>query len=87
MNSLCPYYQATIAQKDCWFFVAALRSYEHLAFDRTFDVEKSIFEFFVAPSEEEIFLELMHFFEQEGLVTELKKLPNRFSDEQTQRII
>ena len=80
MNSLCVYYQATIRQKDCWFFVATLRSYEHLAFDRTYDVEKSIFEFFVPPSNEHIFLEIMHYFEGTGLVSDLKKLPNRLTD-------
>ncbi len=74
----CLYYQAKIRKMDCWFFVASLRSFEHVAFDRTCDVEKSIFEFFVPPSMEECFLAIMRHFQARGIVSDLVQLPNRF---------
>lgn len=71
------YYQAHIAEKECWFLVAILRSFEHLAFDRTINKEASIFEFFVPADNERIFLEVMEFLREKGVVRELRKLPNR----------
>jgi len=41
------YYRATIDRTRCWYFVAILRSFEHMVFDRTYDVQNSVFEFFV----------------------------------------
>jgi hypothetical protein len=76
----CPYYQACVKRELCWFVTAALRSYEHTAFDRTIDTSTSLFEFFVAPSSENNFLQVMAYFEAEGLVSDLKKLPNRLQD-------
>lgn len=78
--SLCLYYQAHVVPHECWFLVAVLRSFEHLAFDRTYDVHKSIFEFFVSPDSQEPFLELMSYFEREGIVTTFQQLPNRLAD-------
>ncbi len=75
------YYQAHVAEKDCWFLVAILRSFEHLAFDRTVDKERSIFEFFVPEGNEASFLELMDYFEGQGIVSDLQKLPNRLARE------
>jgi len=43
----CKYFQAQINPEACWFFVAAIRSFEHLAFDRIFDKATSTFEFLV----------------------------------------
>lgn len=76
----CSYYHAHVQRELCWFVTAALRSYEHLAFDRTLDPATSLFEFFVAPSTEKYFLEVMAYFEQQGLVRNLIKLPNRLHD-------
>ncbi len=76
----CSYYQAHVVPITGWFVVAALKSYEHMLFDRTLDVDRSIFEFFVVPTAEDTFLELMDYMTQHGYVTELKKLPNRFMD-------
>ena len=76
----CAYYQAHVQRELCWFVTAALRSYEHLSFDRTINTENSIFEFFVAPSTEPYFLEIMAYFERASLVTGLLKLPNRLAD-------
>lgn len=76
----CSYYQAHVKRELCWFVTASLRSYEHIAFDRTLDTVTSLFEFFVAPATESYFLEIMAYFEKEGLVSGLKKLPNRLED-------
>lgn len=77
----CIYYQATIRRKDCWFFVATFRSNEHVAFDRTLDAKQSIFEFFVPVDMEKAFLGIMAGYQETGLVSELKKLPNRLESE------
>ena len=77
VSSWCCYYQAHIKREKVWFFVAAMRSQEHVCFDRTFDVGASIFEFFVPESQEKMFLRMLTFFEQEGIVTNLIKLDNR----------
>jgi hypothetical protein len=77
----CTYYQAHVQREKVWFFVAVMRSQEHVCFDRTFDVGASIFEFFVPPLQEKMFLRMLVFFEQEGIVTQLVKLPNRFKQE------
>jgi hypothetical protein len=76
--SWCCYYQAHIQREKVWFFVAVLRSQEHIAFDRTYDVATSCFEFFVPPLQEELFLKVFAWFEDEGIVKNLVKLPNRF---------
>lgn len=74
------YYRAHVVEKECWFLVAIMRSFEHLAFDRTYDKETSTFEFFVPVDLESTFLELMDFFKAEGIVQELHQLPNRLQD-------
>jgi len=76
----CSYFQAKISKQDAWFFVAVLRSWEHLVLDRTIDKQESIFEFFVPSCLEDQFLDLMHYFEKEGIVSDLKKLSNRLAD-------
>ena len=73
----CSYYRAHVQREKVWFFVAAMRSQEHVCFDRTFDVRESIFEFFVPVSQEEMFLRMLVFFEREGIVSQLVKLENR----------
>lgn len=73
----CSYYQAQVQRELCWYVTAALRSYEHISFDRTLDPKTSLFEFFVPHSTEKPFLALMTYFQSEGLVRNLQKLPNR----------
>lgn len=73
----CSYYQAYIDKTFCWYFVAILKSFEHLAFDRTLDTKTNLFEFYVPIAREQEFLQLMHYFEQKHLMHDLKKLPNR----------
>ncbi len=76
----CSYYQAYVLRSECWFVVAVLKSFEHMSFDRTLDTETSLFEFYVPPTTERYFLELMEYFIDNGFVTDLRKLPNRLSD-------
>jgi len=76
----CNYYQARVCPKECWFLTGILRSFEHLAFDRTIDAKTSTFEFFVPEGNDEHFVQLMHYFEKEGIVTGLIKMPNRLLD-------
>ena len=73
----CCYYQARIRKRDTWFLVAVLRSFEHMAFDRTLNKAEGIFEFFVPVAHEPVFLELMRYFQDEQIATDLIKLPNR----------
>jgi len=75
--SICLYYRAYVLKKDCWFLVAILRSFEHMAFDRTIDKESSLFEFYVPRSNQRCFLELMDYFQKNGLVLDLKECTNR----------
>ena len=77
MNSYCTYYQATITRRDVLYMVSILKSFDHFCFDRTIDVQNSIFEFFVPPLHAPQFEKLMSQFEKEGIVQDLKKLPNR----------
>lgn len=78
----CAYYQGYVVREQTWFLVAVLRSYEHLAFDRTFDKEKSVFEFFVTPGLELFFVELLTRLQEMGIVLGFTKLPNRLIDPQ-----
>ncbi len=76
----CPYYHSYVDKTFCWYVVAILKSYEHLAFDRTLDSHTNLFEFYVTPAREQEFLDLMRYFEKNHLVSNIKKLPNRLMD-------
>jgi len=76
-NQYCSYYQAHVERELSWFVTASLRSYEHVAFDRTLDPSTSLFEFFVPQSTEKYFLTIMDYFQSCGLVHNLQKLENR----------
>ncbi len=80
----CKYYQAKVTRNKAWFFAGGLRSFDHLVFDRTIDKENSIFEFFVPADLEQYFLEIMHYFENEKIITEFKELPNRMKESSVQ---
>lgn len=75
------YYQATIEKKQCWYFVAVLRSFEHLSFDRTIDKQKNIFEIFTTEEFEPFLLEIIEFFIKENILSNLNRLPNRLATE------
>lgn len=76
----CKYFQAQVNSKDCWFFVATLRSFEHLAFDRTFDKATSTFEFLVPEGHAAPFVKLMNLFVERGIVANFKQDDNRFAE-------
>lgn len=82
--NMCAYYQATVLKEKHWLLTSLIRSFEHLAFDRTCDTEQGIFEFFVPQDLEHHFLEIMEAFRQQGLIWDLKKLPNRLGESDTQ---
>jgi hypothetical protein len=64
-----------------YYFVAIIKSFDNMVFDRTIDVETSLFEFFVPASCEEEFLSVMDYFIKEGLVANLRKTESRLNDE------
>lgn len=76
----CEYYQAHVKREGCGMLVSVLRSFEHVAFDRTIDKAASIFEFFVPAGQEATFLEIMAYFQKEGLVVDLIKKENRLKN-------
>jgi len=76
----CHYYQAHVMRDQAWFFVAVVRSYEHVMFDRTFDVHESIFEFFVPKDMEKPFLEIMSILQEQGIISDVHRLDNRLLD-------
>ena len=78
--SYCSYYQALVSKSDTWFLVAVLRSFEHCVFDRTFDAQKAVVEFFVPQDTEDTFLEVMNYLQQQNVVFKFEKLPNRLKD-------
>lgn len=71
------YYQAHATKELCWMVTSALRFTEHIVFDRAYDKEQSIFEFFVSPDAEDVFLDVMRKLEKEGILFNIQKLPNR----------
>lgn len=60
--------------------VSVLRSFEHVVFDRTIDKAASVFEFYVPAGQEKTFLEIMTYFEKEGIVVDLTKKENRLKN-------
>lgn len=75
----CIYYQARVDIPQTWFVTATLRSFEHCSFDRALNPQEGIIEFFVPKDTNVYFLELMDYYIQKGLVTDLKELPNRLA--------
>ena len=74
----CNFYQAELDRSRIWFFVATLRSFEHLAFDRAFDPKESKFEFFVPQDNADFFENLINYYLKIGVVIKITKLENRF---------
>lgn len=75
----CAYYQAQIPTNRTHFFVALLRSHEHLCFDRTLTQSPNVqlFEFFVPVGKQKEFEAIMGWFESLGISSNLQQLPNR----------
>ncbi len=79
-NFYCLYYQAKVSKPDTGFLTATLRSFEHLCFDRSLNKETCLFEFFVPPQLESYFVHLMNYYQDQGMITDFQKLPNRLMD-------
>lgn len=78
-NNYCAYYTGHVKKETAWLLTAILRGTEHVVFDRTLDVQESIFEFFVPVSMEPIFLEVADYLKRENLLLTLEKQENRLS--------
>lgn len=76
-NRYCYYYTAHIVREQAWFFVAIMRSCEHISFDRTLNKQESIFEFFVPTDTQKTFLGIIKKLVQYGIVTEMHQEENR----------
>lgn len=75
--NICLYYQAHVDKQRCWLFVAIIRSFEHLSFDRTLDKETSLFEIFVPHAERATFESIMSELCALDVVIDWQQLPNR----------
>jgi hypothetical protein len=75
----CAYWQAEVVREQTWFLVAVVRSYEYLAFDRTLDKKKNIFEFFVPIQGEVSFIKLLARLQEKGVILTYRKLENRIA--------
>ncbi len=76
----CSYFQARVHIQDTWFFVATLRSNEHLCFDRTLDASQGLFEFYVPQARESYFVALMEWYQNKGIISGFVKKENRLHD-------
>lgn len=79
----CLYYRAHLDKSKCWLVSSLLRGTEHVAFDRSYDPQQSIFEFFVPRDMEHVFLEVMAYLKAKKVVSELQKSPNRLLTEKS----
>ena len=79
-NLFCSYYTGAVERSKVWVLVSALRGTEHICFDRTVDVQNSVFEFFVPDHTEHIFLEVMDYLKKDGVLLTLEKKENRLID-------
>ena len=81
MQHYSVYYQARVQQELCWMVTSTMRFSDHVAFDRTVDKENSVFEFFVSPDLEHVFLDVAHKLMEQGVILDLKKMENRLKHE------
>ncbi len=79
-NLFCSYYTGAVERSKVWVLVSALRGTEHICFDRTLDVQSSVFEFFVPHDTEHIFLQVMDYLKKDGVLLSLEKKENRLID-------
>jgi hypothetical protein len=75
------YFQAHVPPAHCFLVIGFLKSYEHIVFTRTLFVDKSILEFFTTQETTATFLSLMDILQKNGLVFDLKEMPNRLTHE------
>lgn len=75
--NICIYYQARLNRPNVIHIISILKSFDNMCFDRALNPATDTFEFFVPEHNKKTFLEIMHFFAKEGIVSDLKELPNR----------
>ena len=73
----CQYYQATVVKKRAWFVSGCFRNEDHVAFARALDGSSTVFEFFVPKDQEERFLALINFLQEDGAVVSYEQKENR----------
>lgn len=78
---VCLYYCAQLKKEHVWLITATLKSFEHLAFDRTIDKQQSIFEFFVPELNKSTFVAIMNRFQDLGYITWWEERENRLLTE------
>lgn len=76
------YYTARVERSKCWFLTAVVRGTEYICFDRAIDKYESIFEFFVPPSYEAVFCQVMEYLKKEKVVLEYHQAENRLIHEE-----
>jgi hypothetical protein len=79
----CRVFQVLVPVKTTWCFVALLRSYEHLCFDRTKDVSSGLFEIFVPQDLVINFLEVMNYLHVIGVAGVVYEVENRLINTDT----
>ena len=77
MQKYSRYFHAYVKRSETWFFVATLRSFEYMAFDRTLDKTSGLFELFVPDEYMEIFTDFMDYHVRNGVVQSYEEKPNR----------
>lgn len=75
------YFQAHVPPASCLLVIGILKSYEHVAFARTIDVQKSVLEFFVTQETKSAFLAIMSIFSKHSMIFDLQEMPNRLLHE------
>lgn len=76
------YYVAQVERSQCWFLTAVVRGTEYICFDRAIDKHESIFEFFVTPGLENVFIEVMEYLKKEAVILSYQKKENRLLHEE-----
>jgi hypothetical protein len=76
----CTYFQAHVPPSSCFLVIGMLKSFEHMAFARTLDVQKGVVEFFVPAQATPFFIELAKLLEKHSLIFDLVELPNRLAE-------
>ena len=77
-SNVCLYFVGKVERSKVWVLVSAMRATEHVCFDRTLDVQNSIFEFFVPEAMLPIFLQVTDYLKKEHVLLSLEQALNRF---------
>ncbi len=75
----CIYYQARLVREKIWFVVGTLRAETNLVFERALENDRTMFEFFVPPQNDDDFLAFMDILAKRGCIVTFEKKKNRFA--------